>query len=120
MSRIVRTLEALQDAISRVPKVGSAWAIYEKELIEVLSDALNTIKWLTDEGPAITEPKPGVRYEYGVLRTDKNAGEKPTPQVSKEAARRTIQRQQNAPRGYRITGQKIMRRLVSEWEPSND
>ena len=48
------------------------------------------------------------------------AGEEPTPQVSKEAAERTIQRQQNAPRGYRITGQKIMRRLVSEWEPYND
>ena len=53
MSRTVRTLEALQDAISRVPKIGSAGAIYEKELIEVLSDALNTIKWLTDEGPVI-------------------------------------------------------------------
>ena len=94
MSRIVRTLEALQDAIDRVPKIGSAGAIYEKELLAVLSDALNTIKWLTDEGPAITEPKPGVSYEYGVQRTDKNAAPEPAPQVSEETAKRTIQRQQ--------------------------
>ena len=120
MSRVTNTLEALQDAISRVPKIGSAGAIYETELLEVLSDAMTTIKWLTDEGPAITEPKPGVRYEYGVQRTDKNAAPEPAPQVSEEAAKRTIQRQQNAPRAYRITGQKLMRRLVSEWEEVND
>ena len=117
MSRTVRTLEALQDAISRVPKIGSAGAIYEKELIEVLSDAMTTIKWLTDEDPAITEPKPGVRWEYGVQRTDKNAAPEPEPQVSEETAKRTIQRQQNYPRAYR---KKLMRRLVSEWEEVND
>ena len=101
MSRIASTLEALQDAISRVPKIGGAGAIYEKELLSVLSDAMTTIKWLTDEGPAITEPKPGFRYEYGVQHNDKNAAVEPAPP-------------------YRITGQKLMRRLVSEWEEVNE
>ena len=57
-----------------------------------------------------TEPKPGTRWEYGVAR------DQVTPMSSRAAAEREIERQRKAPRGYRITSQRLVRRLVSDWE----
>ena len=57
-----------------------------------------------------TEPKPGTRWEYGFQR------DATTAMGSRERAVREIERQRTRPRGYRITGQKLVRRLVSDWE----
>ena len=36
--------------------------------------------------------------------------------TDRAAAEREIERQRKAPRGYRITSQRLVRRLVSDWE----
>lgn len=57
-----------------------------------------------------TSPKPGTRWEYGIMRDEG------TPKPSRAAAEREIERQRKAPRSYRITNQRLVRRLVSDWE----
>lgn len=57
-----------------------------------------------------TEPKPGTRWEYGIQR------DAVTAMGSRDRAEREIERQRKGPRGYRITNQRLVRRLVSDWE----
>ena len=62
----------------------------------------------------ITEPKSAVRWEYGVQRDNTK------PMTSRKAAEEAIKRQRTR-KGYgRITGQRLVRRRVSEWEEVTD
>lgn len=58
----------------------------------------------------ITEPKSSVRWEYGIMR------DQATPKSSRKAAEEEIERQRDRKSGHRITGQRLVRRLVSTWE----
>lgn len=82
----------------------------KREATNCISAALPYILAQIPEYIPPTAPKPGTRWEYGIMRDEG------TPKPSRAAAEREIERQRKAPRSYRITNQRLVRRLVSDWE----
>lgn len=85
-------------------------AIFRKTYEDLANDGI--------EYPSITEPKPGVRWEYGIqYPPDPSGSTMPVERIgTRESAEFTIDLQRKAPRGRRVTRQKLVRRLVSDWE----
>ena len=67
--------------------------------------AIEAPEWLS-----ITEQKSSVRWEYGVQRDEATA------MGTRARAEQEIERQRSRKGGFRITNQRLVRRLVSEWE----
>lgn len=92
-----------------VLQLEASWAA---EVAQALTEL--TERRAQDQYLGITEPKSSVKWEYGIAR------DIVTAKSSRRVAELEIERQRSGPRGYRITGQRLVRRLVSEWEEVTD
>lgn len=84
-----------------------------REQVLAGADALDRLADMEEKEPnlSMTEGKSAVRWEYGIER------DQVTAMGTRKRAEAEIERQRKPrARGFRITGQKLVRRLVSDWE----